>query len=351
VASGPARTVFIGTGPFGVDSLRRLSEPRNTGLIEVVGVVAAPGRPAGRRATIEPSPIERTAREVGIPTVLTLSRLRDPDAIAAVLALRPDLVVLADYGRIVPPPILDVPFGALNLHPSLLPRHRGAAPIPATILAGETRTGVTLIRMDAGIDTGPIVAVARVALAGTEAAPELEARLAGVAADLLEASLPAWLAGAIDAVAQDADAATLTRPLRREDGRLDPGRLAWYLERQVRALRPWPGTFIEVAGLRVAVLEARVVAAGDEHASSASTRGTPGTLGTPRTPGTLTRRGPDLVLVTADGTLELRVVQPSGGRPMSGADLLRGRPELAGAAVAGPSAGAGDLGPLEHPVR
>ena len=271
--------------------------------------------------------------------MLTPARLRDPAAIESVLALRPDLVVLADYGRIVPPPILDLPFGALNLHPSLLPRHRGAAPIPATILAGERETGVTLIRMDAGIDTGPIVAVAKVALSGAETAPALEGQLATVAADLLEQSLEPWLAGAIDALAQDDDAATLTRPLRREDGRLDPRRPAVELERRVRALQPWPGTFIEVAGLRVAVLEARVIAAGGGRTASAGI------------PGTLTRLGPDLALVTEDGTLELLLVQPSGGRPMSGADLLRGRAELVGSSVAAPPSGAVDLGALERPVR
>ena len=157
--------------------------------------------------------------------------------------------MLADYGRIVPAALLDLaPHGALNLHPSLLPRHRGATPIPAAIAAGDADTGVSLIRMDAGIDTGPLVAQRRVPLHGDEDAPGLEARLAAEAARLLVESLPGWLDGSLPAVPQPADGATLTRPFRREDGRLDPGRPALELDRQVRALRPWPGTFLDRAG-------------------------------------------------------------------------------------------------------
>ena len=154
--------------------------------------------------------------------------------------------MLADYGQIVPAALLDPPFGALNLHPSLLPRHRGASPIPAAIVAGDRETGVTLMRMDAGLDTGPIVAVERLPLAGSETAPELEARLADLAADLLARSLEPWLRGDLPATPQPEEGATLTRPLRREDGRLDPALPAADLERRVRAYLPWPGTFLEV---------------------------------------------------------------------------------------------------------
>jgi len=333
------RTVFIGTGPFGVESLRRLAERPSANLVEVVGVVAAPARPAGRQGWIETSPIERAAGELAIPSILTPVRLRDPAAIEAVLGLRPALVVLADYGRIVPRPILDLPLAALNLHPSLLPRHRGATPIPATILAGDRETGVTMIRMDAGIDTGPIVAAARVSLSGSETAPELEARLAMAAADLLERTLGPWIAGTIEPAEQDAGAATLTRLLRREDGRLDPGRSAAELERQVRAYQPWPGAFLETGALRIVVLEARPTTLGVGAPTSS------------RPVGTLSRAGDGLALTTADGALELLEVQPAGGRPMSGAELLRGRPDLAESTVVRSRPGADDRGPLERPVR
>src|SRR6478736_4161256 len=143
------RTVFIGSGGFGLPALRALaSDPH----VDLVGVVTAPPRPAGRRLEPARTPIAEAAESLGIQNVLTPARLRDPDAIADVMALEPALIVLADYGRIVPPALLGFRYGALNLHPSLLPRHRGATPVPATILAGDQTTGVSPIRMDEGID-------------------------------------------------------------------------------------------------------------------------------------------------------------------------------------------------------
>ena len=171
--------------------------------------------------------------------------------------------MLADYGRLIPPAVLDLPrHGALNLHPSLLPRHRGAVPVPAAILAGDATTGVTLMRMDAGLDTGPILAQRSVDLDGTEVAPALEARLAALAADLLEETLPDWLAGTLQARPQPVEGATLTRPLRRADGWLDPARPAVELERQVRAYQPWPGSFVEADGERLVVWRASPIDGG-----------------------------------------------------------------------------------------
>ena len=144
-----------------------------------------------------PTPIGTLAATLTVPTVLTPVRLREPDAIAEVLALEPDLIVLADYGQIVPTALLEVPHGALNLHPSLLPRHRGATPIPAAILAGDRQTGVTLMRMDEGIDTGPIVAQISVPLGGDETTPRLEATLETAAGELLAEQVRPWLRGEI----------------------------------------------------------------------------------------------------------------------------------------------------------
>ena len=295
------RTVFLGSGAFAVPALRRLAEHP---AVDVVGVVTAPPRPAGRKLRLESSPVQRA----GIEPVLTPARLRQAESVEAVLAHDPGLLVLADYGQIVPPALLELPFGALNLHPSLLPRHRGASPIPAAILAGDDATGVTLMRMDRGLDTGPIVAVERVTLTGTETAPELEGRLSLVAAGLLDRSLQGWLRGELPAAPQPEAGATLTRPLRREDGRLDPMRPAADLERRVRAYLPWPGTFLEVDGERLVVVAASV------DPSS------PGDI-----PGRLVRHGDRPALTTADGRLVLDAVTPPGRRPMSGADWLRGR--------------------------
>jgi methionyl-tRNA formyltransferase len=307
----PARTVFFGSGAFAVPILEvLLAHPS----VKVVGVVSVPDDP--RKGAV---PVARRAREAGLPLVQP-RRLREPASLAAIEALEPELGVLADYGRLVPSAMIALPpHGILNVHPSLLPRHRGASPIAAAIEAGDAETGVTIIAMDAGLDTGPIVSAARRRLTGTETAEGLEAHLASDGARLLAATLPAWLAGGIAPRAQDEAGATLTRPLRREDGRLDPSRPAAELERQVRAMQPWPGTFIETGPGRVIVRRA------ESDTATSTDR-----------PGTLVADGDGLALITAAGRLRLLEVQPAGGRSMSGAELLRGRPSLAGAAVAGP---------------
>jgi len=308
----PVPTVFFGSGGFAVPILQAL-----LGSTEVAirGVVTAPDRPAGRRATPTPTPVADFARRRGL-AILQPAGLRGPDALDAIAGLRPGLGVLADFGRIVPPAILGVaPAGILNVHPSLLPRWRGASPIPATILAGDRETGVTVIRMDAGLDTGPIVAQERWELVGDEDGPSLEARAAGVGARLVERIVGPWLRGQLEARPQASDGVTLTRPLTRADGRLDPARRAAELERQVRAFRPWPGTFLETIAGRIAVLDARAET---------------GPSSPPADPG---RLGPDGMAVAAGGRLVLRVVRPAGGRSMSWADCLRGRPGLAGSLV------------------
>ena len=313
--AGRTRAVFIGSGPFGSEALRVLVE---TAGLDVVGVVTAPPRPVGRRAVLTETPIAREARLLGVGPILAPERLRDPEATDAVIALGADLAVLADYGRIVPEPLLTFRHGALNLHPSLLPRHRGAAPIPATILAGDTETGVSIIRMDSGIDTGPIVAVDRVPLTGHETAPELESRLAVVAAELLGDTVLPWIAGELEAVPQDETEATLTRPLRREDGRLDPRRPAVELERAVRAYLPWPGTFLESSLLGRLIVRSAIA----------------GPSATSDEPGRLVAEGDGLALATVDGRLLLGQVQLEGRRAMDSSTLRRGAPTLVGAAVA-----------------
>jgi methionyl-tRNA formyltransferase len=303
------RTVFFGSGRFAQPILGRLAAHPS---IDLVAVVTAPSRPVGRRQIETPTPVENAARELGLD-VLTPARLRDPAALADILGLEPALIVLADYGQIIPIELLDLPHGALNLHPSLLPRHRGATPIPAAILAGDRETGVSLMEMDAGLDSGPLIAVEHVSLAGDETTPALEARLAIVAAGLLARSLDPWLAGEIEPEPQPVDGVTLTRPLRRADGILDPDLSAELLERQVRAHLPWPGSFVEIDGDRLVVLEASVAPGdGDDE------------------PGRLVPDHLGLALATRDGRLVLDEVQPAGGRPMSGDAFLRGRPSVLG---------------------
>jgi methionyl-tRNA formyltransferase len=310
----PVRTIFLGSGRFGLESLRRLARHPD---VTLVGVVTAPPRPAGRRQVLTATPIDGAARKLGISNVLTPVRLRAPESVGAVLALEPQLLVLADYGQIVPTALLRVPHGALNLHPSLLPRHRGATPIPAAILAGDTETGVTLMRMDEGLDSGPIVAQIRHLLDGTETAVALEDALAVEAGGLLHANLGPWLRGLVQAVQQADAGVSLTRSLRREDGRLDANRTARELERQVRAFQPWPGSYLEMASLGRLIVESAAAApaeAGD-------------------TAGHLVADGDGLAFTTSDGRLRLGRVRAAGRKPMTSVELRRGAPGLVGSTV------------------
>jgi len=320
-AADRARTIFFGSGPFAVPILDALAgDPR----LELVAVVSAPDRPAGRSREVTPTPVAARASALRIPLVQPV-RVRAPEAIAELTAHQPDLGVLADYGQIVPRPVLDLPpHGILNVHPSLLPRHRGATPVAATIAAGDDRAGVTIIRMDDGIDTGPIVARQSWPLSGTERAPDLEAHAAREGAALLMRTIHPWLAGTAPAIPQAPAGATVTRPFRRDDGRLEPVRRALELERDVRALAPWPGSFLETPAGRLAVHEASL---GDSE---------PGDE-----PGALVRHGDRLALATADGRLILDRVQLAGRRAVRGDEFLRGQPRLVGARVAGALSSAG----------
>lgn len=312
-AADPARTIFFGSGSFAVPMLEVVArQPR----LRVVAVVTAPDRPAGRSGTPTPTPVAVRARELELP-VLQPARLRAPESVAELAALAPDLGILADYGQIVPAAVLDLPrHGILNVHPSLLPRHRGATPVPATIAAGDRQGGVSIIRMDEGIDTGPVVATRAWPLDGLERAPNLEGKAAAEGAALLGATIGPWLDGLVSANEQGSDGATVTRPFRREDGRLDPGRAASELERQVRANDPWPGTFVETDIGRVAVLAASV----------ADARPGDGT-------GRLVEHEGRLALTTSDGRLVIDEARREGKRAVAGDEFLRGQRQLVGTTV------------------
>jgi methionyl-tRNA formyltransferase len=304
-AAPPTRTLFFGSGSVALPTLSRLLVSE---LVEVDSVVTAPPRPAGRKGRLRATPVADLATGHGL-AIRTPRTLRDEAVQAELREAGADLIVLADYGRIIPGAILELPrYGALNIHPSLLPRHRGAAPVVGTILAGDPVGGVTVMRMDEGLDTGPIVAQRELPLDGTEVTPELETRLAEMGAELLMEVLPGWLEGAVPAVPQPEAGATLTRLLRREDGRLDPATPAAELERQVRAYQPWPGSFLEHDGMRLKVWAASVLRQ-DVAVEPGVIILTEGTLG----------------LGTVDGVLRLDEVQPAGKRRMSGAEYRRGR--------------------------
>ena len=311
--AAPVRTVFLGSGAFAVPIAEAVATHPS---IRLVGVISAPDRPAGRGHRVRQAPMAAFARAHEWP-LLQPARLRSVEGLASVRQLDPGLLVLADYGRIVPAALLEVPRGALNVHPSLLPRHRGASPIAATILGGDVETGVTVIRMDAGVDTGPIVAQERTAVGPDETAPELEARLAAMGARVLVNALSPWLAGLVTATRQPEEGATVTRPLRRSDGKIDWTQDAASIERQTRAYQPWPGSWTDSPAGQLTVWAGRVA---DEPAAA-----------TDRAAGTVVPLGRGLAVVTGSGALELREVQLAGGRRVTGADLRNGHPALVGA--------------------
>lgn len=309
----PLRTIFFGSGPFAIPVLKAVM---NRSEIEILAVITPPDGPVGRRGVLTAVPLAVAAELDGLH-VERIKRVRADAAVEMIRTLAPDLGILADFGQLIPQAVIDVPtHGILNVHPSLLPRHRGATPIPATILAGDTQAGVTIMQMDAGLDTGPIVAARSWQLDGTEDGIGLESTAAVEGAGLLDDVITALLAGSLSSVAQDASAASLTRPLQRSDGRLDPSRSAVELERRIRALRPWPGTFLEIEGRRVVVHEVAVAVR------------EPGDV-----PGGLVPHGDGIALTTANGRLILETVQPAGGRSMPGSAFRRGHPSVVGADV------------------
>jgi methionyl-tRNA formyltransferase len=244
--------VFFGTPEFAVPALKALLASR----YEVKAAVTRPDRPAGRGRRISGSPVKRAALEAGLP-VLQPPKLRDPETMAALMKLAPDFIVVAAYGLIVPPEVLAIPpCGVLNIHPSLLPRHRGASPIAGAILAGDDVTGVSIMLMDEGLDTGPVLSRRELPIGPNESTGELTARLAVVSADLLVETIPSWLSGRLQPEAQDEAKATYAPQLKREDGHIDWDRDAGAIWRQVRAMNPWPGAQTSLHGARLTLWRA-----------------------------------------------------------------------------------------------
>jgi methionyl-tRNA formyltransferase len=296
---GIGRIAFLGTGSFGVPLLERVTE-RAQALL----VISQPDRPAGRRLRPRATPIAAWAREHGVETT-TPERLRSDAGRSALRAFRPDGLLLAAYGQIVPDDLLELADRPpLNVHPSLLPRHRGAAPVAGTILAGDAQGGVTLMVMTSVLDAGPIVQQWSVTLRGRETTPELEARLADLAAECVPPALDRWAGGSLDVTPQDEARATYIRPFTRADGRIGWSRAANEIDRQVRALQPWPGAWTTFDGRRLHVRRAQPLPGLDDVPIGALLPGDP-----PR-------------VACGVGALALEVVQPEG-RPAMPADAWR----------------------------
>jgi methionyl-tRNA formyltransferase len=309
--------IFMGTPHFAVPSLRALAE----GPYRIT-VVTQPDRPAGRGGKVTPPPVKVLAEEFGL-TVLQPNTLRDAEFRAALADLRPEVTVLVAYGEYVAPVLLNLPRrGSINLHPSLLPRWRGSTPIQSAILAGDEVTGATVILMDAGLDTGPILARTSVPIGPDETHPELAARLSETGAKLLAETLPRWLREEIQPVPQDDAEATMTRQLTREDGRIDWTLSADEIARRVRALQPWPGTYTTWQGRILKIIQAHVAPPGGEAQP-------PGTVALQNA----VRGGKSLVVWTGGGALQLLEVQLEGKPATEARALLAGYPQIVGSVV------------------
>ncbi len=300
------RVVFIGTGGIGLPALRALLDsPRH----EVVGAVTQPDKPVGRAQRLQASPIKEELAPRAVP-ILQPRRIRDE--VEAIRALDPEVIVVMAYGQILPKSVLEIPpVACLNLHASLLPRHRGAAPIQAAIAAGDASSGVTIMYMDEGLDTGDILSQTALALAPNEIGGSLHDRLAQLAPAPLLAALDQLAAGTAPRMPQAADRATYAPKLERGQGRIDWTEPATTLERKIRAFDPWPGTFTSVT---------------ESGGKSRHLKIFRGALVAENTgePGTISRPNDTVVVATGEGALRLEEVQLEGKRRMSASEFFRG---------------------------
>lgn len=303
------KILFMGTPTFAVPSLTKLVESR----YNVVGVFSQPDRPAGRSHKLTPPPVKQLALMHHLP-VYSPQNIRADEIRETIARNGPDVIVVVAYGKILPQWMLEIPrYGAINVHASLLPKYRGAAPIQWAVANGETVTGVTTVQMDSGLDTGDILLQRKVVISPEDNAQTLHDRLSGVGADLLMESLEGIRAGSLHPREQDSLGATLAPILKKEDGRLDWSWAADRIHNYVRGLNPWPGTFTTFRGGYLRVWKTEIL----PEARDAD-------LKTP--PGTLIHRPHSVLLVQTGGGAQLGLleVQPAGHRHMSGIDFLNG---------------------------
>ena len=302
-----SRLILFGSGGFAVPSFRAIAaDPR----FSILAVVTAPPRAAGRSGALLPTPVDSWATAAGL-RVEHVAKVRDAAEIARIQAIDAEGALLADFGQIIPAALLGhYPRGIVNLHPSLLPRHRGASPIPTTILAGDRETGVSTIVMDQGVDTGPIIAVQHLRPRPEVTAAELETELAELAAVSVADTVATWLQGSGDALPQGIDGATQTARLTRADGRVTARTSAEVALRMWRAYQPWPGVWVEIPGVVDRLILSSLSAAEGDISLAA---------------GALELRDDALLLGLVGGALRLDRVTPAGGKSMTGGEFARGR--------------------------
>ena len=308
------RLIFMGTPTFAIPVLAGLT---NISDSEVVAVYTTPDRAAGRGRKARTSPIKDYAAELGIQ-VKQPETFRSDEVRAELTALQPDAIIVAAYGKLLPKPVLDVPkMGCLNIHPSLLPRHRGPSPVATTILNRDGVTGVTIMLLDEGMDTGPLIAQHEFFLQGDENTEDLTKALFELGARLLVETIPKWESGEIQAENQDESLASVSRKLERSDGLVDWSLTADELERRARAFTPWPGLFTNWNESNLKLVDV-------SYHGVDSSKWEPGTV--------FQSDDPEIpaVVATSEGFLGLKTIQLEGKRPVSVKDFLNGAPEFIG---------------------
>lgn len=304
------RIIFMGTPDFAVGTLEALV---NAGH-EVVLAVTQPDKPQGRKQILIAPPVKQTAEKLGIP-VYQPKRVREPEALALLRSYEPELIVVAAFGQILPKELLDMPqYGCINVHASLLPKYRGAAPIQWAILNGDAVTGVTIMRMDVGLDTGDMIAKAEVAITPQDTGGSLFDRLAETGAKLCVETIPSIVDGTAVYTPQDEQAATKVGQISKKDGLIDFTRSAAAIECQIRGLNPWPSAYTSLAGKTLKIWSAQV--------SDRQTEAQPGTV-------VLVEKD-RFGVQTGEGVLICTEVQLEGKKRMSAADFLRGNALTAG---------------------
>lgn len=303
------RSIFMGSGDFSRDLLKLLLEKG----FEFAAVVTRPDQPAGRGLRQRATPVKATALEKGL-VVLQPEDLSHEDDIKILRSLQPDFILVADYGNILPGEVLEIPGkGCVNVHPSLLPSYRGAAPIQRTLMDGAAVTGVTLILMDHGVDTGPIISRAEMEIAAEDNFVSLRERLAGLAADMVVHTLPRYAGGEIPPIPQDSGLATYAGPIEKSELAMDWSMNAKKIHDRVRALSPSPGAFSRFRGKRIKILSSRF------HESPYSSE--PGRI--------VVVDDKNLLVAAGRGSLSIQVLQPEGKNVMSIAEFIRGyRPQV-----------------------
>ncbi len=297
------RIVFIGTGEIGVPTLQSLLASTEH---ELVGVVTQPDKPAGRSQKLTAPAIKIALGETAVP-ISQPARIKTPETVQEIRAWQPDVIVVMAYGQILPRAVLEIPrIACLNLHASLLPRYRGAAPIQAAIVAGEKETGITVIFMDEGLDTGDILLQTKLEILPNETGGSLHDRLTQVAPNALREALRLLVAGSAPRIPQNTAAATYAPKLSREDGKIDWSEPAEMIERKIRAFNPWPGAFMKLAGRNLKIFSATRI---DSNGK----------------PGEILPCEEELIVTTGEGALSLQEVQMEGGKRMSATEFLRGQ--------------------------